>query len=804
MRIHLFRIAVSVGLIFSGLSAQADEIRAIWVTRWDYTTADDVRDILDNIASHNFNTVLFQVRGNGTTFYPSALEPRAWELSGGDPSSLGTDPGWDPLALAVEYGHSLGLEIHAYMNTYPGWRGTEAPPTGVSPEQLWNAHPDWFCVDSSLNPMTLNSGYVVLSPGVLAVQQYLADIYEEVVTNYDVDGIHFDYVRYYGDSYSWDPESLSRFAAEYPGAVPRSDEWYQWRRDQVTALVSQVEGETHAAELETVVSAAVWSNHESGRITYGQDAWHWLAEGYLDVSHPMIYTASVSTHRTRTQEHMANVGDRQVSAGIGAHLLESNPSTFLAEIETTRNLGAHGCTLFAYTSLFNENTHAPKLLADVLIEGPFHWPDNVPPRRWLETVGDDDNTGPRIFNPRTEPEFATSGIPFNIRVDITDVSGVFDDETGPEGQGVFLRWAEGGNPASGEVVTMSDIGGGVYQTDEPLTATAPAGSSILFQVTAFDDDADDGASDRASRESAILAIDIFESPVFVFDALVGPVLSNPQYAVMDHRGMLWVCDYGAKAIRIFDTEGNPAAFDPITQGLNGAGETIDIDSPSGIACAPDGTIWVTLDDAYTAPLYSGIVRFDSQTGTPLVGMDLTFRPGDCDIDANGNLYAVEKLFNRWHLFTQSSGYQASSEFGSGATRINRALACFDDGSLVLVACQDEGAIQAYERTSSNPPAYARVEDYSTITGLSGGVDADAHNWVYAADVGNDGVLVIDETGDIVQVLQSSTNPITDSRGVAYSADGNEIYLVQFKGNSQLQRWVRINPLAAGMTGLAQW
>ena len=103
----------------------------------------------------------------------------------------------------------------------------------------------------------------------------------------------------------------------------------------------------------------------------------------------------------------------------------------------------------------------------------------------------------------------------------------------------------------------------------------------------------------------------------------------------------------ADAVRVFDQSGSPASFDPVTTGLNASGSDIDVDAPSGIACAPDGTIFVTLDDAYDDPLYAGIVRFDSVTGAALTGIDLPFRPGDCDLDSAGNLFVVEKIVDRF-------------------------------------------------------------------------------------------------------------------------------------------------------------
>ena len=114
------------------------EHRGIWVTRWTYRSADQVREIMDEVAQAGFNAVYFQVRGQHDAFYRSDIEPWAKDLTG----VLGQDPGWDPLAVAVEAGHERGLEVHAYLNAFPMWRG-ETPPGEASPEHVWRTHPDW-------------------------------------------------------------------------------------------------------------------------------------------------------------------------------------------------------------------------------------------------------------------------------------------------------------------------------------------------------------------------------------------------------------------------------------------------------------------------------------------------------------------------------------------------------------------------------------------------------------------------------------------------------------------------------------
>ncbi|MHC4831889.1 MAG: hypothetical protein ACYTFT_16300, partial [Planctomycetota bacterium] len=60
----------------------AAEVRALWVTRWDYRTEQDVEAIAENAAKLGVNRLLFQVRGQASTFYPSKLEPWSERLGG--------------------------------------------------------------------------------------------------------------------------------------------------------------------------------------------------------------------------------------------------------------------------------------------------------------------------------------------------------------------------------------------------------------------------------------------------------------------------------------------------------------------------------------------------------------------------------------------------------------------------------------------------------------------------------------------------------------------------------------------------
>ena len=80
--------------------------RAVWVPRQAYRSPQQIADLMQRIRDAGLNTVLFQVRRNGTAFYRSSIEPLAEEYTRGD-------PGFDPLTVACREAHRRGLAIHA-------------------------------------------------------------------------------------------------------------------------------------------------------------------------------------------------------------------------------------------------------------------------------------------------------------------------------------------------------------------------------------------------------------------------------------------------------------------------------------------------------------------------------------------------------------------------------------------------------------------------------------------------------------------------------------------------------------------
>ncbi len=355
----------------------ADEMRGVWVTRWNFKSPQDVARIMTQVAQAHFNTVFFQVRGRADAFYRSRLEPWAEELTG----TLGHDPGWDPLEVAVLEAHRRGLEIHAWINTLTCWSGL-VPPPRTSPRHLFLAHPEWLQTDRSGKAMPLNEHYVFLSPGNPAYRKHLLQVCTDIATRYAIDGIHFDYIRFAGRDFSNDAVTQKRYTRELSWMMGNSD----WLRLSLNELVKSMYESLIRTRSNLKVTAAVWGiyrdlwqwNSSSGFDTYYQDSRTWLENGWIDAICPMIYWP-IDNSKPPYFEQLANDFaqhryGRHVYAGISSDF--DRFSRIENMIRFTRACGLTGSVIFAYT--FIEQHQYWNEFRD----GPFRDPCRAPEMPW--------------------------------------------------------------------------------------------------------------------------------------------------------------------------------------------------------------------------------------------------------------------------------------------------------------------------------------------------------------------------------------------------------------------------------------
>jgi len=370
----------------AGPTRRFDEVRGLWVVRTTLAARETVRAMVRDADEAGFNTLVVQVRGRGDAYYASRWEPRAEQL---------TDEGFDPLALTIEEAHERGLAVHAWVNTHLVWGGSLLP---TAPDHLVNQRPDWLAVPRALarelwdvdpfdprwtealqryareHPETVEGIYS--SPSNPAVQERIYDVWMDLAERYEVDGIHFDYVRFPSDDFDYSRGALDRFRSWVafrlsPQRLRQLDEahrsdpfafadalpgpWDEFRREQITRLVERIYHGVKARQPDILVSAAVFSSVEDAYGIRFQDWRRWLDEGILDVVVPMAYTPDDELFARQIREAAVSAGRRdRVWAGIGAY--SNGLSGTLAKIDLARREGVGGLMLFSYDWAVSEGS----------------------------------------------------------------------------------------------------------------------------------------------------------------------------------------------------------------------------------------------------------------------------------------------------------------------------------------------------------------------------------------------------------------------------------------------------------------
>ena len=322
--------------------------RAMWVTRFDYVTPHDIEKAAEACKLAGMNTMVFQVRGNATASYKSAYEPWSEKFQW-------ADPGFDPLATAIQAAHSRGLKLQAWVNVVPAWWGTVAP---TDPKHVWNARKEWLWYDQNgkLQPFT-DKFYVSLNPCLPDVRRYIADVMRDLVARYDIDGLHLDYIRFPNDKveagvdYPRDARTVKLFRGE-TGKTPDQDKaaWNAWRTEQVTNLLREIRRQVRQEKPDVELSAAVGPEPERALAHHFQDVDTWVKDRLVDALYPMNYTKDPAVFQRRidlwrgiAREIPVVMGLRVDSADVDLHRRQ-----VIAALEHFR-----GYCIFAYSSLFD-------------------------------------------------------------------------------------------------------------------------------------------------------------------------------------------------------------------------------------------------------------------------------------------------------------------------------------------------------------------------------------------------------------------------------------------------------------------
>lgn len=350
------------------------EIRAMWLDRGSIVRArsrQGLARLFDNMQAAGINTVFLETMNAGYPIYPSRVAPQQNPLT----------QGWDPLADAVELAHERNMDLHAWIWVFAAGNLRHNAILGKSDSFLGPslaANPDWVAYDQAESPIPLGQTKPFYDPANRELRDYLLRLEEEIITNYDVDGLQLDYIRYpfqdpskertYGYGLAArrefrrqtgiDPVNLTSLIDPW---LPRAERdrqqqlwqaWNDFRIEQVTSFVAETSQLVRSQRPDITLSAAVFAMPESERLLKIQQDWNtWAEEGLVDWIVLMSYAQDANRFSELITPWVVDQAYDSTLVIPGLRLLSMPVPVMIDQLQMLRDLPATGYALFATDNL---------------------------------------------------------------------------------------------------------------------------------------------------------------------------------------------------------------------------------------------------------------------------------------------------------------------------------------------------------------------------------------------------------------------------------------------------------------------
>ncbi|EFA68785.1 glycoside hydrolase family 10 protein [Cylindrospermopsis raciborskii] len=275
-------------------------ITVVWNSDWPSKPGLSVEqqktellEIIKQLQSFNFNALILQVRPEGDAVYASPIEPWSAWMTG--TQGKAPEPIYDPLEFAIEECHKRNIEVHAWFNPYRAKTTTKSG-SNVSPHI------------AITNPEVVYrwGNQLWMDPGAKIVQDRAYNVIIDVLTRYDVDGIHLDdYFYPYPISGQSFPDEKTYSAYKNSGGKLSVEDW---RRENVNQMVWRLSEGIKKIKAHVKFGISPFGIYRPGQpagivgldpysVLYA-DSKKWLQEGWIDYLAPQLYWRTDQTQQS--------------------------------------------------------------------------------------------------------------------------------------------------------------------------------------------------------------------------------------------------------------------------------------------------------------------------------------------------------------------------------------------------------------------------------------------------------------------------------------------------------------------------
>ena len=357
--------AVNAADLISSLHSEmyeshAVENRAVWYRSNEKSDAE-VEATVKRLAAMNVNAVYIETWYNSQTIGMTDIELIS--------HNTGVHGDYDVLEGFIRIGHEYGLEIHAWVENF--FVGT----TAQSEDTLAAKSKDlgWRCVDKNGTDNFPNEygNFVFLNPYKRECRDLILEIYRELLENYDLDGLHLDYIRFSEPQrsdttidFGYNEDIIAGFQAAYdtdvdPHTLARGSEmwvnWCKFREDIINSFVKEVYDLVREINPEIWLSAACYPAFETVHQYNFQNFRNWVANGWMDEIFSMSYSIDLAYPIENASAFVRAIGDDAFySAGLSA-FSTTECDILLGQTDGCFRAGSNGVNFFSWGSLYSHS-----------------------------------------------------------------------------------------------------------------------------------------------------------------------------------------------------------------------------------------------------------------------------------------------------------------------------------------------------------------------------------------------------------------------------------------------------------------
>lgn len=345
------------------------EVKGVWISYIELAEMmqgqsksgfrSNIAAVFDNCVSLGINTVYVHVRSHSDAYYKSELFPWSKYITG----TLGSDPGYDPLAVMLEEAHSRSLSFQAWINPLRACNTSQMASYGSYPVYTFATATGMagkYAVDVN--------GTYYLNPAYEEVTELISAGASEILSNYKVDGLHIDDYFYPTTDASFDSSAYSA-----SGYASLSDFRFANCDRMVRELYSAVKKTNPTALFSVSVQGRIDNNYNQ---LYA-DVRKWCTtSGYLDVMIPQIYYGFENTaapYQSTLDEwealakkggiplivglSVSKVGCEDTWAGGGKNEWRNNHDIISRQLAAAKKCSSYGgFALYSYRSVFSPDS----------------------------------------------------------------------------------------------------------------------------------------------------------------------------------------------------------------------------------------------------------------------------------------------------------------------------------------------------------------------------------------------------------------------------------------------------------------